>query len=91
MTLARASSYPVLSFKGSFLLGLCLGVFLLPDVGGVCDVFVAFDFHGRLSRTPGSRYYSVFLVCTKRYDGMDFLRDDLDSLHESAMSKILEI
>ena len=35
--------------------------------------------------------YSSFLADAKRYDDMDLLRDDLDSLHESVTRKILEI
>ena len=35
--------------------------------------------------------YSSFLADAKRYDDIDLLRDDLDSLHESATRKILEI
>ena len=35
--------------------------------------------------------YSSFLIDAKRYDDMDLLRDDLDSLHESVTRKILEI
>ena len=35
--------------------------------------------------------YSSFLIDAKRYDDMDLLRDDVDSLHESVTRKILEI
>ena len=35
--------------------------------------------------------YSSFLADAKRYDDVDLLRDDLDSLHESVTRKILEI
>ena len=37
------------------------------------------------------RKYSSFLIDAKRYDDMDLLRDDLESLHESVTRKILEI
>lgn len=35
--------------------------------------------------------YSPFLADAKRYDDMNFLRDDLDLLHESVTRRIFEI
>ena len=63
-------------------------------IGIICDKDILYyvgeyDRDGKKLK-PREKYLS-FLADAKRYDDIDFLRDDLDLLHESVTRKILEI
>lgn len=62
--------------------------------GIICDKDVLYyvgEYDRSSKKLKPREKYSSFLTCTKRYDDLDLLRDDLDLLHASVTRKILEI